>query len=109
MFLCADCPIGGDNAPIRYALGSQNIGEELLYFYSINNQKCPDKMIACSGGRFYIFTRPKSGQFYMAIRIFLACPRKSTFKTKLVHENNLHVLNENTIFIANIYVFLFDK
>ena len=47
-----------DKVPLRNGPCSQNFGEELMFiFFSIvkKDQSCLDKMIDCSGGRFWNF------------------------------------------------------
>ena len=59
-----------NNVPLRNGPSSQNFGEEPMFnfFYIKSDQKCPNKMIACSGGRFWNFIQDlSSGQFYMII------------------------------------------
>ena len=46
-----------DKVPLRNDPSSQNYGEKPMFMFFIvkNDQKCPNKMIACSIGRFYNF------------------------------------------------------
>ena len=46
-----------DNVPHRNGHSSQNFSEELMFIFFIvnNDQKYPNKMIVCGGGRFLNF------------------------------------------------------